>query len=54
MLTAESVILLLINKVDKIFDPEREVEVKLESPIRRWKELIGDKHPDSASSQEPV
>lgn len=50
MLTAESIILLLINKVDKVFDPEREVEVKLESPIVRWKQLIGDKSPEVAKT----
>lgn len=54
MLTAESIILLLINKVDKVYDPEREVEVKLESPIVRWKELLGDKNPDVAKAQETV
>ena len=50
MVTAESIILLLINKIDKVYDPEREVEVKLESPIVRWKDLLGDKDPDAARS----
>lgn len=54
MMTAESIIMLLINKVESVYDPEKELEVKLESPIVRWKELIGDKNPDVAKSQEPV
>ena len=54
MLTSESVIMLLINKVDTVYDPEREIEVKLESPIVRWKELLGDKNPENAKAQEPV
>lgn len=48
MLTAESIVLLLINKVSTIYDPERELEVKIESPIVRWKELLGDKSPEVA------
>jgi hypothetical protein len=39
---------LLINKVDKVYDPEKEMDVKLESPITRWKQLIGDKNPEFA------
>jgi len=54
MLTAESIIFLLINKVDKVYDPEKELEVKLESPIIRWKQLLGDKNPDTAAEQEPI
>lgn len=37
-----------------MFDPEREVEVKLDSPIARWKELLGDKNPETAKAQDPV
>ena len=51
MVTAESIVLLLINKVDKIYDPVQELDVKLESPIVRWKELLGDKSPDEAGKQ---
>jgi hypothetical protein len=37
MQTAESIVLLLINKVEQAWDEERGEEVKLESPIVRWK-----------------
>lgn len=37
MSTAESIVLLLINKVDKVYDEKAEEEVKLDSPIVRWK-----------------
>ena len=50
MLTAESIILLLINKVDMVWDDERQEEVKLESPIVRWKRLLGDKDPAVAAT----
>ena len=49
MVTAESIILLLINKVDQVWNPELEIDVKLDSPIVRWKELLGDKSPEEAS-----
>jgi murein L,D-transpeptidase YafK len=48
MVTAESVVLLLINKVDTIWSEEAGMDVKLESPIVRWKKLIGDKDPEVA------
>jgi nucleoside diphosphate kinase len=54
MLTTESVIMLLINKTDTVYDHEKELEVKLESPIVRWKELLGDKNPENAKAQDPV
>jgi murein L,D-transpeptidase YafK len=54
MMTAESLVLLLINKVDKVWDEERGEEVKLDTPIARWKELIGDKDPELAKNQEPL
>jgi nucleoside diphosphate kinase len=54
MLTAESIILLLINKIDSVYDPEKELDIKLESPIVRWKQLIGNKDPDQAVAQEPI
>lgn len=54
MMTAESIVMLLINKVETVYDPEKELTVKLESPIARWKELIGDKNPDVAKGQETV
>lgn len=53
-MTADSIVLLLINKVDSVWNEEKQEEVKLESPIVRWKELIGDKDPDVAKTQEPL
>ena len=50
MQTAESIVLLLINKVDQVWDEKRGEEVKLESPIQRWKELIGNKDPEVAKT----
>ena len=48
--TAESLVLLLINKVETIYDEAKEEDVKLESPITRWKKLIGDKDPAVAKT----
>ena len=53
-MTAESIVLLLINKVDKVWDDAIQEEVKLESPITRWKNLLGDKDPETAKTQEPL
>lgn len=53
MLTAESVVLLMINKTESIVDEETEEEIKLESPIVRWKKLLGDKDPAEAKSNAP-
>lgn len=50
LITAESIVFLLINKVDKVWDEEQGQEIKLESPINRWKALIGEKDPDVAVS----
>ena len=52
MLTADSIVLLLINKVDEVWDEELGEDTKLESPITRWKKLIGDKDPAVATSEE--
>lgn len=44
-MTADSIIMLLVNRVDKIphpTDPMAE-DVKLEAPVVRWKAVIGDK-----------
>lgn len=54
MMTAESIVLLLINKVDQAWDETRGEEVALESPIVRWKKLIGNKDPETAKSEEPL
>ena len=50
MLTAESIVFLLINKVDTVWSEEAGMDVKLESPIVRWKRLIGHKDPEDAKS----
>lgn len=50
MMTAESVVMLLVNKVDRIpnpNDPHGE-EIKLDPPVQRWKQLIGEKLPELA------
>jgi len=52
MLTADSIVLLLINKVDEVWDEELGEDVKLESPITRWKKLIGNLDPAVATSEE--
>ena len=54
MMTAESIVLLLINKVDKVWDEEKQEDVKLESPIIRWKNLIGNKDPEVAKTEDPL
>jgi len=54
MMTAESIVFLLINKVDQVWDEEKGEEVKLESPIVRWKQLIGNKDPEVAKTEEPL
>lgn len=50
MMTSESIVLLLINKVDTIWDEEKQEDVVLESPIVRWKKLIGNKDPETAKT----
>ena len=52
MLTADSIVLLLINKVDEVWDEEVGEDVKLESPITRWKKLIGNTDPAVAQGEE--
>ena len=54
MQTAESIILLPINKVDTIWDEESQEDIKLESPIKRWKKLIGNKDPEVAKTEETL
>jgi len=45
---------LLINKVEKVYDEALNDEVKLESPIIRWKQLIGNKDPEVAKTEEAL
>ena len=50
-MTAESIVLLLVNSKDSIpASEEGEEEIKLESPIDRWKKLLGDKNPEEAKT----
>ena len=53
-MTAESIILLLINKVETVWSEEEQEDVKLESPIARWKNLIGNRDPEVAKTEEPL
>ena len=53
-MTADSIVLLLINKVDSVWSEEKQEDVKLESPIVRWKQLIGNKNPEEAKAEEPL
>lgn len=54
LMTAESIILLLINKVESVWSEEAQEDVKLDSPIARWKHLIGNKDPEVAKTEEPL
>lgn len=52
MMTAESEVLLLVNKVDSLpAEEEGDEDIKLESPIIRWKKLLGDKDPEEARKE---
>lgn len=53
LMTAESLVLLIINKVESIFDEEQGEDVRLEDPIVRFKKLIGDKDPAEAKTAAP-
>jgi nucleoside diphosphate kinase len=54
MMTAESVVLLLTNAKETIPSTvEGEEDIKLESPIVRWKKLLGDKDPAVAKTDQP-
>ena len=51
-MTAESVVLLLVNKVDSIpGEEEGDDDIKLESPVVRWKKLIGHRSPEEAKAE---
>ena len=52
LMTAESIVLLLTNSVDVIAaEVEGEEDIKLESPVIRWKKMIGNKDLDEAKTQ---
>lgn len=52
MMTAESIVMLLTNKVEKIpnEDPTME-DIVLDAPVNRWKKLLGDKQPEIAKEE---
>jgi nucleoside diphosphate kinase len=52
-LTAESLVLLIINKVETVYDEKKDEDVKLESPIIRLKKLVGNKDPNEAKLSDP-
>ncbi len=45
--------MIIINKVDSVYDEEKEMDVKLENPIARFKSILGDKNPEVAKANEP-
>ena len=52
LMTAESVVLLLVNDKESVpAEIEGEEEVKLESPVVRWKKLLGNKNPEEAKTE---
>ena len=54
MLTSESVVLLLVNSCDSIpAEEEGEEDIKLESPVTRWKKLLGSRIPEEAKTESP-
>lgn len=49
LMTAESIVLLLTNSKDTIpAKDEGDEDIKLESPVVRWKKMIGNKDPEEA------
>ena len=54
MMTAESVVLLLVNDKESIpAEEEGEEDIKLEGPVVRWKKLIGNRVPEEAVTEDP-
>lgn len=43
-----------MNRVESVYDEQNEEDVKLESPIIRWKRLLGDKDPAEAKAKDPT
>ena len=39
--------------MESVYDEKKEEDVKLESPIVRWKKMIGDKEPAEAKAKDP-
>lgn len=52
MMTSESVVLLLVNACESIpAEDERDEDVKLDSPVLRWKKLLGSRSPEEAKGE---
>merc|ERR1719491_2068594 len=52
LMTAESIVLLLVNDKEVVpAEEEGEEDVKLESPVIRWKKLLGNKNIEEAKSE---
>jgi len=52
-MSADSTIMILINRVDSKFDPSKNEDVKLEDPITWLKKLLGNKTPGDAKTENP-
>jgi len=53
MLTAESVVLLLVNDKESVpAEEEGEEDIKLDSPVVRWKKLLGNRNPEEAKTED--
>ena len=50
-MSADSTIFVLINKVDSRFDAAKNEEVKLQDPITWFKQLVGNKNPADAKTE---
>ena len=52
MMTSESVVLLLVNACETIpAEDERDEDIKLGSPVVRWKKLLGSRLPEEAKGE---
>lgn len=50
-MSGDSMVLVLINKVDSKIDPSTNEEIKLDDPITRFKKLLGNKNPSDAKTE---
>lgn len=50
-MSGDSLIFILINKVDSKIDPSSNEEIKLDDPITRFKKLLGNKNPPDAKNE---
>ena len=52
MLTSESIVLLLVNACESIpAEDERDEDITLQSPVLRWKKLLGSRTPEEAKGE---